>query len=338
MLGVAGERPRLRELASGAVSWQAVLDAARAHAVAETVHHALAAHGLDGQVPEEIRAALREAHDGATARNALLLAESARVQAALAAGGVSSALLKGTALVAAHYPSLGARHVGDVDLLVPAEALDRAIRAVVALGARPLQAHATLDARSLPAWKHHAPAMVLPSGVLVELHRRYGLDRATGAATDDILARSHEVTWSGRTLRIAARDDLLGLACEHVHVEHRWDRRFRPRHAADCAVLLAAGADPRAGAQLPGAAEAVRSSLAILSGDSRRLLVSRASAAMDRAWGLWRAAALGGAAHMFFPDRDFVSARYGVRRSSRLLPLLYLWRPLRSAWRVMTGR
>ena len=41
---------------------------------------------------------------------------------------------------------------------------------------------------------------------------------------------------------------------------------------------------------------------------------------------------------VLFPARAYMARRYGVSSGSRLIPLLYLWRPVRGAWGFLTGR
>jgi Uncharacterised nucleotidyltransferase len=349
MLGVAGERPRLPRLAAAPLDWDHFVALASEHAVTETAYRALAAHGVSAPADGPAAGVLREAYEAATARNLLLLAEAARVQAALQAGSVPSALLKGAALVAAHHDVPGARHVADVDLLVRQEHVAAAIAAVRALGARPF-ASTTAEEHADPVMDHakHAPALVLPSGIVIEVHRRYGRRAETGEATRHILERAREVEWLGRTVWVASPSDLLGVACHHVLDGHRADRRFRPRHLADCALLLRAGARGVAAASLPDAARPVRESLRLLeaaeAGDldaARRMLSTAASRAGARLVALdkLRRGALDGPGLklLFFPARSYLAWRYGVPRSSPLLPLLYLWRPIRGCWRLVTG-
>jgi hypothetical protein len=50
-----------------------------------------------------------------------LLSEAAAIQAAFTAAGIESVIRKGPGLLVAHYPDIGTRHVGDVDVLVRRE-------------------------------------------------------------------------------------------------------------------------------------------------------------------------------------------------------------------------
>jgi hypothetical protein len=187
----------------------------------------------------------------------------------------------------------------------------------------------------------HAPPLVLPSGVVVELHRRYGVDPTTEAATPAILERARRIEWGGRMLCSASPGDLLGVACHHVFVGHRADRRFRPRHVADCAVLLAGGAMASEAAALPGAAQPVRRSLQTIErGRNGGIIVTVVSRVVLRLEELRRSAGRIASAPLrplFFPDLDYLAWRYGVPRASRLLPLLYLWRQVRGVWMVARG-
>jgi hypothetical protein len=64
----------------------------------------------------------------------------------------------------------------------------------------------------------------------------------------------------------------------------------------------------------------------------RSLLVRGAT--LEAQLGLLSAIGLGS----FFPSPDYMAERYGVGRRSPLLPLTYLWRPVRALLRLVLGR
>ena len=102
-------------------------------------------------VPPDVQADLRQAYYATTARNLLLYHELSRLLTALSAPPQSPTpniqypisniqppipviLLKGAALAATLYPSIGLRPMGDLDLLVPEERLAEAVARLKALG------------------------------------------------------------------------------------------------------------------------------------------------------------------------------------------------------------
>ena len=115
--------------------------------------------GLEEEIPEPARTVLREAHAGATARNALLLSEAAEVQEAFTAAGIESVILKGPGLLVAHYPDIGARHVADVDILVREGDVARAVEVAKGMGAQALAPSPLFYDPADPEWGHvHAPS------------------------------------------------------------------------------------------------------------------------------------------------------------------------------------
>jgi hypothetical protein len=347
----------LARLAAGELDWTTFLSMAEAQAVAQTAWQALMEEDAAGPVPRAVLEALREAHQGSSAGNALLLHDLARVQGTLEKAGVASVALKGTALVAAYYPSVGARYVGDIDLLVGPRDLEAASRALAAAGLRPPEGQ-------LPSWLGaEDPAMarnpgadhLLPlatwGGAILELH-----DRAPGGgpAAEEVLGRSRRIDWQGRSLTIPAPLDLAGIACVHALVKHRTEWHLRARHVADLHALMAAGPIPwdevRARYGAGAGAAAIDDSLALLeaarreaAGEGRaprhlgfleappagqagadRLREQRDG--LSRAWG---EGGLASVALLLFPSRRYMEARHGLRPGSPAVWLLYPWRLVR---------
>lgn len=328
------DRPELRAAVGRVTRWDRVVALARAHAVSESLWAALALRGLAGAVPEPERTALTEDHAAATARNALLLAEAAELQRALGAEGIASVVLKGPGLLIAHYPEIGARHVGDIDLLVHPSELRRAVGVARALGARgDCVGH---DGAELTddALDHHFPTLVTAGGVALELHFE-----APGCGPDvaGIFARARDVPWEGRALRIPSAADLTNIACRHVLEWHGGDERFLPRHLADLSVLVGAGAvtwDEVAALGPAEGAPALRLSRELLGGRAPSRLVAaalastayvkRKAALLGRSWRRSPRAVL----RVLFPDRRYMAHWYGVRLDAPRLQrwFFYLWR------------
>jgi hypothetical protein len=351
LLAAAEPRPALPALAAEVEPVRFVA-LARSLAVAESAAHALlGARALD-VLGAASGGALRGDAENAAAKNALLVAEAVALQRALSGAGVASVALKGAALVAAHYPAVGARHVGDLDLLVlPADAARAA--AVLrdlgcALDREPLPG---LDGRPAPAVPagHHLPPLRTPGGIACELHHAIPGTPGRRADAEGVLDRAREVPWRGGGLRVPSLEDLLGVACTHALGAHRADGRFVPRHVADVAVLVAAGADPGRAERLHPGPE-VRESLALVAaaraGDAMRVVAPPRANGVARVVARGRASVTAAAAarrrgelaRLLFPARAFLAARYRVGASSPWIPLLWAWRPVRAAIRVLAGR
>ncbi len=113
----------------------AVVPALDAHGVAPLVHlrlRAAAGGGWPGPALDALAAAFR----ASALRAALMDLELARIVAALAGAGVAVAPLKGAALGRTVYASPAERPVNDLDLLIPAAAVDAGRDALAAAGYR----------------------------------------------------------------------------------------------------------------------------------------------------------------------------------------------------------
>lgn len=190
---------------------------------------------LDG-VPGQRLAALAKR---AVAQSLRVDTETAAALDTLGRAGIPAVPIKGAAMrrLAARVAYADARAPNDVDLLVPAEAAQRAWDALVAHGY-------SAPRETGPPDGHHLPALVGPVGVGVELHLTTvaavppaeAWRRATGdGAGADVGAHS----------RPAPSDtELLWHAVAHALVHAQEAARFgaRLRYWLDAAALLASGA------------------------------------------------------------------------------------------------
>ena len=121
--------------APGPEDWRLLAATARREGVAPLLYYALKETEWPANVPPDVQADLRQAYYATTARNLLVYRELSRILAALSASlPLPVVVLKGAALAATLYPSIGLRPMGDLDLLVPKDRLDQAVAAIRALG------------------------------------------------------------------------------------------------------------------------------------------------------------------------------------------------------------
>jgi hypothetical protein len=350
LLALGGRAGGLADAARAVTSWRHVVERARAGSVAESVWAGLALHGATGLVPEPEREALRDAHEAATARNALLLSEATRLQGVLAGARVDAVVVKGPGLLVAHYPDIGARHVGDVDVLVRERDAARAEEALVRVGVHappPIVQHdGTLRAPGQMVGQGEI-GLTAPSGVLVELQDRIAGGAGDGSDVEGLLSRSRTVTWNGAPLRIPSAPDLALSACLHVFDNHAGEPRFLPRHLADLAVLLLPGPlgwpeVERLAGRGAGRAAVDLSRELLERGPPSSLRASlHAMRARARGWSRVIGGRNPGPASLFrlvLPARAYMATRYGVDERSPVVPLLYLWRPVLGAWTVLRGK
>jgi hypothetical protein len=112
--------------------WAALLPRLRAHRLRPLAHWV--ARKLTGKPPDLIRTELESAYYATTLRYDRLRSALAELGGAFAAAGVSVIALKGLVLADHLYPHPACRPMEDIDLLVRAEDLETAARAVVSLG------------------------------------------------------------------------------------------------------------------------------------------------------------------------------------------------------------
>ena len=152
--------------------------------------------------------------------------------------------------------------------------------------------------------------------------------------------------WEGRSLRVPSEHDMAAMACMHVFDHHGGEGKYLARHLADLAVLLVPGGVGWADVMARLPAGSGRSSVTA----SRRLLEGRAPGYRGWVWKMgeraehWRGvlARQGGSVRellrVLAPPRSFMARRYEVSPASGWVPFLYLWRPVRGMWRLVTGK
>jgi hypothetical protein len=110
--------------------WEAVISVARAEALAATLAERL----KDAALPEAVAALFADLRAAAEVQQVQALWEAEMARRALEPAGVRFVLLKGTAYVAAGLSCADGRQIGDLDILVAREDLDRAEAALLGAG------------------------------------------------------------------------------------------------------------------------------------------------------------------------------------------------------------
>jgi hypothetical protein len=329
-----GRGPELAAVAAEVTRWPRLLARAGRTGIGETLAYALAASGTVDLVPQQLRERVRAAQELGAARNLALLSETSRLQALLAQRGIPSVALKGTALVAAHYPVPGARHVSDLDLLVP---VGRISDAAAALSHEGPTSGPKLDhhGRAAHARSHLAP-FDTAGGVSCELHHQVPGYRGPEMA-ERVLAGAQEVAVGRGCVRITAPIDSAAVACVHAFAGHRGAAAFLPRLVADLEALDATGGVEwaavlrRAGPEGAGPVERGRALLErARAGDVDAVFASSLAVLARELVAPFVRGALadpGAGVRAVFPSRRFMATRYGVPERSMRLFLYYLARP-----------
>jgi hypothetical protein len=325
------------------------------------VHDAVYELGVADAVPPEPLARLAAEAARNAVQNALFANVATRTQQTLAAAGIATLALKGTAFAACAPDYQRLRHQSDVDLLVEEGRADEAHRLLVAAGYRlgdevvDFEGHAFDAAAAEANLAHHLEPLLAPGGVTIELHFHL-----PGSRDPHALAP----VWSGAVrhangIVTPGLDDQLGIVCDHTLGNHHGQVSILPRHVADVQTLLRLGASAAQAAERYG--PTVGASLALVEQTraaiaSPGLLQSRGAELALAPW--WMAGShLGAALHAsggafinrfrvarqvglatLFPSRAFMEKRYRVEGRPVLITLSYLWRPVGAVWNVLTGK
>ncbi|MBB3911094.1 nucleotidyltransferase domain-containing protein [Sphingomonas desiccabilis] len=138
-----------------AAGWTGLIAAARAEQILGTLAHRL--QGLP--MPATVDRILADARTAAEQGRTLALWEAEMAAQALLPLGVPVVLLKGTAYVAAGLSAGQGRNIGDLDILVPRDALDPVEAALLAAGWEWVKPDAYDDAY-YRRWMHELPPLI----------------------------------------------------------------------------------------------------------------------------------------------------------------------------------
>ncbi len=193
-----------------APDWTALLTAAKAELLIGSL-----AHRLDGlPVPPVVAALLADARGAAAEQRRAALWEAEMARRTLAPLGVRVLLLKGTAFHVAGLSAARGRWVGDLDLLVPREALRAVERALLAAGWEWAKPDAYDDAY-YRRWMHELPPLVHAGrDRLIDVH--HDILPPTARITPDPHAVLAAAVPLGNDLSVPAPADMVVHAAIHL--------------------------------------------------------------------------------------------------------------------------
>uniref|UniRef100_UPI0025E52A0A nucleotidyltransferase family protein n=1 Tax=uncultured Lamprocystis sp. TaxID=543132 RepID=UPI0025E52A0A len=216
---IVAERPAVVPIED----WRALYGMATAHLVAPSLYAGRQAWDERASVPEDVREALACLYLLNDDRNRRLRRVLRETVAILNQADIVPVLLKGAiALLPDQYPLAFARVLGDLDLGVPADQVDRGEAALRAAGYFPAP-HAEPVLWSA-ASAHHLLPLFHPSGdgyveVHYDLFSRAPQQAALPLAV--VLARAETLDWEGLRIRIPALADRLLHNALHHQVQDR---------------------------------------------------------------------------------------------------------------------
>ncbi|MEJ7934158.1 nucleotidyltransferase family protein [Sphingobium sp. AN558] len=301
--------------------WNALVAMARAERLIGTLAVRLA--GRD--VPDAVRPILADARSDAAREAQQALWEADRAVAALGGLDVPVLLLKGTAYAAAGLKAGEGRFIGDLDILVPRDALDAVEAALFAAGwewAKP----DPYDDAYYRQWMHELPPMIHGTrDRMIDVH--HTILPLTARPTPDAGAMIADAVSIGDGLYILSPADRVCHAAAHMLADgdlqgglrNLWDIQCLLAEVADPAVLDERAAHHGLGAQVR---QARRLADALYGNASRLTLWDRLMAARLLARDGWGRERRKGLVFAFF-----------VRSHWLRMPPLMLARHLFTKWR-----
>lgn len=159
----------LRAVLSKDHDWTYISHVARQGGISPFLYHNLKELGMEGELPPHVRQEWTRIYHSAGLRNALLYEELGNVLRSFGKAGIPLIVLKGAALAAEVYGNVALRQMGDIDLLVKEQDLDRSAGELTSLGYVPNEGYSEEWYR---LYHHHLVPYHHPAkGVTIEIHR-----------------------------------------------------------------------------------------------------------------------------------------------------------------------
>lgn len=197
---------------ASAREWASVTEIAGWHGLQPALRHALDGRGLLEQVPDGVHRALETARVVATLRAESRRRQLRDVLATLRDAGTPVIALKGAYLAEHAYASPALRPMSDLDLLLRGPDVPRAWAALQARG------YVASPARA-PA--RHAPALLRPGGLPVELHHTIEpCARPFTLPVDDVWSRAGPALVADTCILAPSPEDVLLHLATHMAHSH----------------------------------------------------------------------------------------------------------------------
>jgi hypothetical protein len=196
--------------------WTEVVDLAALHGVLPLLYERLTTVACPPTVPERVLQRLRLGFLMNGAKNALLFKELAQVLRALEQANIPVIVLKGAHLAASVYSHMAVRTMGDIDLLVGRNDLEKSVSRLGDLGYS-----AKTKVTDIDTWcetHRHWPRMFRPPPAPgIEIHWALTApSKFSNIATAGFWERSRPTTIAGVGARVLSPEDLLLHLCLHT--------------------------------------------------------------------------------------------------------------------------
>jgi hypothetical protein len=193
-----------------AEGWTILIACARAESLIGSL-----AHRLDGRaLPEAVAAIMADARRSAAQAKVQALWEAEMARRALAELAVPVILLKGTAYAAAGLDAAIGRSIGDLDILVPRDVLDRVEAALLAAGWEWVK-DSPYDQLYYRRWMHELPPLIhRDRDRMIDVH--HSILPLTARPTPDAAALIADSVPLESGLRILSPPDMIVHAAAHL--------------------------------------------------------------------------------------------------------------------------
>jgi hypothetical protein len=214
----------IRAAAAGVIDWTLFSRLVKRQRVGGLVHDALlsAALGPPSTVADDLAAQARQI----ARRNLLAAAETGRLQRLFDAANIRVVVLKGAALAQLAYGSLSAKHARDIDLLVPPDRAEAAIRLLERQGyalTSPAQQLSDAQCCALIRYGREIELIRRDNRLFVELQWRVADNPLLLKGVDAHSSTQDVMLPDGVSVRTLTRPDLFAYLCVHG-ARHAWSR------------------------------------------------------------------------------------------------------------------
>jgi len=210
-------------LARDVADWTKLIELATRHALVPLVAQELALAASD-VVPPLVLSRLRTSTQQGVMRSLQLSGELVDAVHAMTAFGVDPMPFKGPTLAVLAYGSLSLRQYEDLDILVRRPEVDRARKALLSLGYRPVNAYNESQRTSIRLSGHHEQFVKQDSGATIELHWSLNNRSLTHDSFEHHWWENRQsVAIGGVEMRTLGVEQMLLYLCMHGG-KHSWRR------------------------------------------------------------------------------------------------------------------
>jgi hypothetical protein len=228
----------IRTAAAGVADWNRFLWLVKRQRVIGLVHNALLSTGIE--LPSVVRGEIAQRAQRIVRRNLNMADETVRLQRTLEAANIPVLVLKGVALAQLAYGSVTIKQTRDIDLLVPPDRAEAALRTLEGQGytlSSPAKHLSTTQRRALVRYAREVEVFHRGNEMLVELQWRVAdnpllLEGVDANSSIQTIALSNDVG-----VRTLAQQNLFAYLCVHG-AHHSWSRL---KWLADLNALISGG-------------------------------------------------------------------------------------------------